>query len=60
MMEGYRWIEHNGKLLHKNAVRARVRWSGSFGEGRLILLKHCTVQVLDVSYIAFSYLLQSR
>ena len=42
-MEGHRGNEHNRKLLHKNAVRARVRWSGSFGERRLILLKHCTV-----------------
>ena len=24
-------------------VRARIMWSDSFGEGRLILLKHCTV-----------------
>ena len=46
VMEGYRWIGHSRRRLHKNAVR------GSGGVGVLDkedLLKHCTVQVLDVS-----------
>ena len=45
-MEVYRWIRHSRTRLHKNAVR----WSG--GVGVLVkkdLLKHRTVQVLDVS-----------
>ena len=46
VMEVYRWIGHSRRRLHKNAVR------GSGGVGVLEkedLLKHCTVQVLDVS-----------
>ena len=46
VMEGYRWIGHSRRRLHKNAVR------GSGGVEVLVkedLLKHCTVQVLDVS-----------
>ena len=46
VMELYRWISHNRRRLHKNAV------IGSGGVGVLVkedLLKHCTVQVLDVS-----------
>ena len=46
VMDRYRWIGHNRRHLYKNAVR------GSDGVGGLEkedLLKHCTVQVLDVS-----------
>ena len=44
--EVYRWVRHSRRRLHNNAVR------GSGGVGGLEkedLLKHCTVQVLDVS-----------
>ena len=46
VMDGYRWIRHSRRRLHKNAAR------GSGGVGVLDkedLLKHCTVQALDVS-----------
>ena len=46
VMEGYRWIGHSRRHLHKNAVR------GSDGVGGLEkedLLKHRRVQVLNVS-----------
>ena len=45
VMEGCRWIGHSRRRLHKNAV------IGSGGVGVLdkeYLLKHCTVEVLDV------------
>ena len=53
VMEGYRWIGHSRRRFHKNAVR------GSGCEGVLkkeVLLKHCTVQVLDVSVVDILWL----
>ena len=46
VMDGYRWIRQNRRRLHKNAVRGL---GGVGGLEKEDLLKHCTVQVLDVS-----------
>ena len=46
VMEGYRWIGHSRRHLHKNAVRGSDCGGGLEKED---LLKHCTVQVLYVS-----------
>ena len=46
VMEGCRWIGHSRRRLHKNAVRGS---GGVTVMEKKDLLKHCMVQVLDVS-----------